>query len=109
MEASAVTYVFASASAGAGMKDKRIFQTNVRDQTNHSALEETSMKLRIPAGLPLANPATRYGDVRVKDEFVPDERYLSRPSEDVQRKLQSALPSSHIPISSLHVHRLIRR
>jgi len=67
------------------------------------------MKTRIPVGLPLANSAERFGDNRIKDEFVPDERYQSRPSEEVQRKLQSALPSSHIPISSLHVHRLIRR
>ena len=67
------------------------------------------MKLRITAGLPLVNSANRLGEIRLKDEFVPDERYQSRPSEDVQRKLQSALPSSHIPISSLHIHRLIRR
>jgi len=67
------------------------------------------MKIRIPMSLPLVHSANRFGDIRVKDEYVPDERYLSRPSEDVQRKLQSALLSSHIPVSSLHVHRLVRR
>ena len=77
--------------------------------TNHTALKVTIMKIRIPMSLPLVNSANRFGDIRLKDEFVPDERYLSRPSEDVQRKLQSALPSSQIPISSLHIHRLIRR
>ncbi|MFT3883637.1 MAG: hypothetical protein QM703_28815 [Gemmatales bacterium] len=45
----------------------------------------------------------------MRDELVPDERYQSRPSEEVQRKLESILPSSHIPVSSLHVQRLVRR
>lgn len=46
---------------------------------------------------------------RVQEEHVIDERDRCRPSELVQRKLQVVLPSSHIPVSSLHAQRLTRR
>lgn len=52
---------------------------------------------------------SRLFEVQDKDQLVPDERYFFRPSEMVERKLQSVLPDSHIPISCLHQNRLIRR
>lgn len=67
------------------------------------------MKSRMPAGLPQMIPDYPFNDVRAKEELVPDDRYQSRPSEMVQRKLQSVLVSSHIPISLLHTNRLVRR
>ena len=44
-----------------------------------------------------------------QEELVVDDRDCCRPSEFVQRKLQSALPAAHIVVSSLHSHRFVRR
>lgn len=67
------------------------------------------MNSRNPGSLDFASALVRFNTVRFKDELVPDERYRDRPSEVVQRKLQSAIAFNHLPISSLHVQRLVRR
>ena len=46
---------------------------------------------------------------RAHEESVVDERDACRPSELVQRKLQIALPASHIPVSTMHSQRCVRR
>lgn len=67
------------------------------------------MKNRATNLLILSKPTNRLVELPGNDEVVPDERYQFRPSEVVQRKLQLALPSNHVPISLLHLHRLVRR
>lgn len=46
---------------------------------------------------------------RFSEEPMLDERDGFRPSDFVQRKLQSALPAQHIPVSTVHSHRVVRR
>lgn len=67
------------------------------------------MKVIMPRGASLHHANNRLFEAYDKDQLVPDERYSFRPSEMVERKLQSVLPGTHIPISSLHHNRFIRR
>lgn len=43
------------------------------------------------------------------DEHLADDRDSLRPSEFVQRKLQSALYSHAVPVSTMHSKRFVRR
>lgn len=46
----------------------------------------------------------------VEEEFMPDRRFVLRPSEVVQSKLLSVLPrGAAVPVSSLHDRRFVRR
>jgi hypothetical protein len=50
-----------------------------------------------------------FHNIERHEEKVCDERDLWRPSEFIQRKLQSALPEKQIPVSVLRMERLVRR
>ena len=46
---------------------------------------------------------------RVDEELLCDERDQRSPEEHIQRKLQLAMPGRQLPISSMHLERLVRR
>jgi hypothetical protein len=46
---------------------------------------------------------------RMVEEKVCDERDQRSPEEHIQRKLQLAMPGRQLPISSMHLERLVRR
>jgi hypothetical protein len=46
---------------------------------------------------------------RVEEEKVCDERDQRSPEEHIQCKLQLAMPGCQLPVSSMHLERLVRR
>lgn len=46
---------------------------------------------------------------KLQEENLADERDGIRPSEVVERKLRGVMTSSYLPVSSIHLDRLIRK
>lgn len=68
-----------------------------------------SNRTSIQRPISLEFASLRLSQARIHEEPMLDERDSFRPSEFVQRKLQVALPANHIPVSTMHSHRFVRR
>lgn len=68
-------------------------------------LLHTTSTLRPSARYHAPQPIAR----SVDEEKLCDERDQRSPEEHIQRKLQLAIPGRQLPISSMHLERLVRR